>query len=92
MTPQQKYGQGAAQLINAVQERNPFYKDQVGHLIYEFVEMLVGQAKAPKITGMLIELPIDQIKQYMQSFEALRHRVLEADSLLNGGSKPEGAQ
>lgn len=93
LTPQQKFAQGSMQLLPAIQERNPYYKDQVGHLIYEFVEMLVGQAKAPKITGMLIELPIEQIKQYMQNFEALRQRVLEADGLLNTqGDKPAGAQ
>lgn len=82
LTPQQKYLQQATGLINSVQERNPYMKEQVGHLIFDYVQMIVGQEKAPKITGMLIELPVQQIKQYMQSFEALQQRVQEANQLL----------
>jgi hypothetical protein len=33
----------------------------VGELIYEYIEKMVGPEKAPKITGMLIDLPIPQI-------------------------------
>jgi hypothetical protein len=32
-------------------------KDMVGNTIYKHVEKLVGEMKAPKITGMLIDLP-----------------------------------
>ena len=32
-------------------------KDIVGNAIFKHVEKLVGEAKAPKITGMLIDLP-----------------------------------
>jgi len=63
-------------------ERNPFLKDQVGHLIYDYVMMIMGPDKAPKITGMLIELPVQQIKQYLMSFEALTLKVHEANRLL----------
>jgi len=58
MTPQQKYHQAAMQMLPSVQERNPYMKEQVGHLIFDYVQMIAGQDKAPKITGMLIELPI----------------------------------
>jgi 5,10-methylene-tetrahydrofolate dehydrogenase/methenyl tetrahydrofolate cyclohydrolase len=34
-------------------------------LIYEYVNKIIGVEKAPKITGMLIELPVPQIKEYM---------------------------
>jgi len=40
--------------------------------------MIVAPERAPKITGMLIELPVEQIKGYMQSFEALKVKVMEA--------------
>lgn len=63
-------------------ERNPYLKDQVGHLIYDYVLMIMGPDKAPKITGMLIELPVQQIKQYLSSLEALTLKVQEANSLL----------
>jgi hypothetical protein len=40
---------------------NPNYKGQVGEFIYEYVETLIGEEKAPKITGMLIDLPVTDI-------------------------------
>ena len=82
LTPQQKYQQQALSIMPSVQERNPYMKEQVGHLIFDYVQMIAGQDKAPKITGMLIELPIPQIKQYLQSFEGLQMRVEEATTLL----------
>ena len=81
-TPQAKYVQAAMQLMPSVQERNPYIKDQVGNFIFEYVQMLIGQEKAPKITGMLIELPVPQIRQYLSTFEALQMRVEEANRLL----------
>lgn len=72
MTYQQKYQQQANMIFPSVRENNPYLKDQMGHFIFDYVQMMVGQEKAPKITGMLIELPIDQIKQYLQSFAALQ--------------------
>lgn len=41
------------QILPAIVEQNPDYKNQVGTVLYEFVEQLVGP-KAPKITGMII--------------------------------------
>jgi hypothetical protein len=32
-------------------------KEIIGNTIYKHVEKLVGESKAPKITGMLIDLP-----------------------------------
>jgi hypothetical protein len=46
-------------------------KDDVGNVIFDFVKKLVGQQKAPKVTGMLIALPLDQIKEYLKSYENL---------------------
>ena len=61
----------ARYIYNAIQEKNPHYKDQVGEIIYDYIEKMVGTEKAPKITGMLIDLPIPQIKIYMQSYQNL---------------------
>jgi len=94
MTKEQEYLSRTQQIIGSVQERNPHLKETVGHLIYSYVEGIVGTNKAPKITGMLIELPVAQIKQYMLSFEALQHRVMEAEQLLTNQMKAaaEGQQ
>ena len=82
MTPQQTYQVAAQKLLPAVQERNPHLKEQVGHLIYDYVQMISGPQKAPKITGMLIELPVAQIKEYLGNFQNLQQRVEEANRLL----------
>ena len=54
----------------------------VGEFIYLFVEKLVGEANAPKITGMMIDLPLDEIKQYLYDFNRLYMKVGEAVGLL----------
>ena len=82
MTPQQRYALAAQKIIPSCTERNPYMKEQVGSAIFEFVSMFVAQEKAPKITGMLIELPVDQIKQYLGDFGAFKAKVMEADDLI----------
>jgi hypothetical protein len=54
---------------------NPKYKDQVGEIIYDYIEKMVGPERAPKITGMLIELPIGQIQIFMSSYQNLCMKV-----------------
>lgn len=83
MSIAQKYQMATSRLLPAVTEKNPHMKDQVGNLIYDYVQVLIGQEKAPKITGMLIELPVQQIKQYMSNYEALNLKVQEANQLLS---------
>jgi len=78
----QKYKIAAAKFLPAITERNPLMKDQVGNTIWDYVLNLCGPEKCPKITGMLIELPVEQIKQFMGSYEALQMKVNEANQLL----------
>jgi len=82
-----KFQQDAARLLPAVQERNQYLKEQVGHLIYDFVQKIIGVEKAPKITGMLIELPVPQIREYLASLDALKVKVAEANNLLEGNQQ-----
>jgi hypothetical protein len=81
--PGANYQAQAFKLLPSVTEKNPYLKEQVGHLIYDFVQGIIGVDKAPKITGMLIELPVAQIKEYLSSYEALQVKVTEANNLLN---------
>jgi len=85
----QSFFEQAQKLLPSVQERNQYLKEQVGHLIYDFVQKIIGVDKAPKITGMLIELPVVQIREYLASLEALKIKVAEANNLL---SQNEGGQ
>jgi hypothetical protein len=78
----QQYAQKGYMLLPAVVKSNPNYKNQVGEAIFEYVEKLAGEQKAPKITGMLIDLPIEEIQAYLQDYSKLEEKVKEADALL----------
>ena len=67
----QEYLQNGFKILPAVVPNNPNYKAQVGEFIYEYVEKIAGEDKAPKITGMLIDLPIEEIKGYVVNFGKL---------------------
>ena len=51
-------------------------------MLYEHINGLVGP-KAPKVTGMLIDLPIEDIKLIMQDWSLLQTRVQQASELLD---------
>jgi len=83
---QVKYMQDAQRLLPSVSEKNKHLKNQVGQLIFPYIQTMLGpnaQARVPKITGMLIELPLDQIKMYMMSFDNLAAKVTEANTLID---------
>ena len=61
---------------------NPQYKQTVGGAIFEFVQSLV-QGYAPKVTGMLIDLPVPEIQKYMVNFDLFLKHVSEATQLLD---------
>ena len=77
------YNQKGFGYLPAVVPENTNYKPIVGEFIYEYVEKFVGEEKAPKITGMLIDLPIQEIKDYLYDFNKLSQKVYEAVTLLN---------
>ena len=78
----QYYLSRSIQIVHAVVPNNPNYRGQVGEVIFEFVEKIAGEEKAPKITGMLIDLPIEEIRQYLQNYDKLEEKVREANNLL----------
>lgn len=59
----------------AIVDINPSYKQTVGSVIFEFVTKIVGPQYAPKITGMLIDLPIAEIQRYCTNFDLFQQRV-----------------
>jgi hypothetical protein len=80
-----EYNLNGRKLVPAVVPQNPNYKTQVGEFIYEYVEKISGDDKAPKITGMLIDLPIQEIQAYLFDFNKLQFKINEANQLLSGG-------
>ncbi len=71
-----------SRLLPAVVPQNPNYKQQVGEFIYEYVETIVGEEHAPKITGMLIDLSQLEIQQYIVDYTKLQQKIIEAQNLL----------
>ena len=55
-------------ILGEVNEMNPHYKRTVGGAIFEFVQSFV-QDIAPKVTGMLIDLPVAEIQKFMVNFD-----------------------
>ena len=82
MSIDQRYLITCDSIINAVVPENPNYKDQVGTILYEYIQQIVGP-KAPKVTGMIIDLPIIDIKLIMQDWELFNTRVQQASELLD---------
>jgi hypothetical protein len=62
----------------AIVPENPNYKTQTGQTIFSFVERVAGGALAPKITGMLIDLPIEEIQKYVVNFDLFVQRMHQA--------------
>jgi len=70
-------------IIPGVVESNETAKELVGEKIYEFVLNLAGEQHAPKITGMLIDLPLEEIRDYLQDFNKFEKKVQQARTLLS---------
>jgi len=82
MSIDQRYLYQCHQYFNAVIPENPNYREQVGTVLFPFIEQIIGH-KAPKVTGMLIDLPIEDIKQIMQDWNLFNTRVQQASELLD---------
>ena len=74
-------------------------KDIVGNTIYRHVEKLVGDMRAPKITGMLIDLPEAELNYSISQWVHFEQKVMSALQLITqntpGGeasSAPDGAE
>ena len=62
---------------------NPNYKNMAGEYIYEHVEKVAGKEKAPRVTGLLIDLPIEEIKAYLYDYNRLLIKIGEALNLID---------
>jgi Poly-adenylate binding protein, unique domain len=72
------YNLGGFKLIPAVVPQNTNYKNMVGEYIYDYVEKIATETYAPKITGMLIDLPLEEIKQFLYDYGVFYNKVQQA--------------
>ena len=71
-------------ILPAMVVENPNHKDQAGNVFFEYIKQFLGPEKAPKITGMLIDLQLDDIKHMMTNWTHFCNRVKQADDVLSG--------
>ena len=68
-------------LIHIVTPDNDNMKDTVGNFIYEYIQEIVGETLAGKITGMILDLPLYEIKSVLYNYNYLLHKVKDAYTL-----------
>jgi len=78
-----EYNQRGFYMLPGIVPHNANLKQFVGEFIYDYVVKFVGEDLAPKITGMLIDLPIEEIKGYLYDFYRLQQKIFEARQILS---------
>ncbi len=64
-------------------DKTPLVDKQAIHaFIYSFVVRFHDHEEALKITGLLLDLGIDEIKRFLQTYELFKDRVAEAVQML----------
>jgi len=63
-------------------------KEIVGNTIYKHVEKIVGDQKAPKITGMLIDLPEVELNFSVSQWNHFEQKVMSAFQLISQSETP----
>lgn len=66
----------SAPFMNATKEEHR--KQMVGTAIFRHVTALAGEELAPKITGMIIDLPLADLNFSVSSLDTLTHKVRSA--------------
>jgi extradiol dioxygenase family protein len=66
-------------------------KEIVGNVIYKHVEKIVGEQKAPKITGMLIDLPEAELNFSVSQWTHFEQKVMSAFQLITAPTTQETA-
>jgi len=74
-------------ILPAIMTENPNYQQHVGSTIFPYVQTVCGQELAPKITGMLIDLPITEIHAFMKDYYVMVERIRQAKDLLEQQSR-----
>ena len=60
----------------------------IGNTIYKHVQKLVGNDKAPKVTGMLIDLPDSELNYSIHQWHLFEQKVMSALQLISQTDKP----
>ena len=58
-------------------------REKIGEEIYNYVLEKAGDESAPKITGMIIDLPFSDLLSSVQTWDGLQEKIQEGLDLLN---------
>lgn len=50
-------------------------KEFIGNVVYKYVEKIIGPQYAPKITGMIIDLPLTELNKSVMNLNTLAQKV-----------------
>ena len=65
-----------------ISDNKDIIEEIVGEFIYDYIQKIVGEQHAGKITGMILDFPLEEIKRVLYNYNYLLHKVKEAYSLL----------
>jgi hypothetical protein len=54
----------------------------IGEFVYDLIQPSVGDDLAPKLTGMIIDLPLEDLTSVVTSYDSLMNKVNEGRTLL----------
>ena len=56
--------------------------EKIGEEIYTYVQKMAGDENAPKITGMIIDLPMEELEKSVATWKEFEEKVREGMDLL----------
>ena len=57
-------------------------RESIGDMIYDFIQKETDEKKAPQITGMILDLPIEDLISSLTTFKGLQEKIKEGLDLL----------
>lgn len=62
---------------------------KIGNGIFEYVAMIYGTSLAPKLTGMIVDLPIIELMEAVKTHDKLKEKLTIAKALLETSSSDD---
>ena len=81
-SPDQQYSVEFNKLVSQAYADEGAFKTAIGDYIYGHVVKYSSEENAPKITGMIIDMPAEDIKSSVGSLEGLKEKIQEGEQLL----------
>ena len=57
-------------------------REMIGNIIFDYIEKAIGQMRAPKLTGMIVDLPLTEMYESIPSLPVLENKARIALEML----------